>query len=61
MTIAATIIVAILALVYVYILVLEMFLRGMPAGLRAVRQTSRGILYVQATPAAMGLALIALS
>ena len=118
MTTAANIVVAIVALIHVYILVLEMFLWEKPAGLRAFRQTkeaarasrvlaanqglyngflaaglgfglllgpsgtgvrifflacvlvaglygaataSRKILYVQAIPAAVGLALIALS
>jgi len=117
-TIAATIVVAIVALIHVYILVLEMFLWEKPAGLRAFGQTKeaahasrvhaanqglyngflaaglgwglwlgasgtgvkvfflacvlvaglygaatagRKILYVQAIPAAIGLALIALS
>jgi len=115
---AATIVVAVVALIHVYILVLEMFLWDKPAGLRAFGQTrqaatasrvlaanqglyngflaaglawglwlgangtgvkvfflgcvlvaglygaataSRKILYVQAIPAAPGLALIALS
>jgi putative membrane protein len=115
---AANIVVAIVALIHVYILVLEMFLWDRPAGLRAFGQTpqaamaskvlaanqglyngflaaglfwglwlgadgtgvkvfflgcvlmaglygaataSRKILYVQAIPAALGLALIALS
>ena len=118
MTTAANSIVAIVALIHVYILVLEMFLWEKPAGLRAFRQTkeaarasrvlaanqglyngflaaglgwglwlgpsgtgvrifflacvlvaglygaataSRKILYVQAIPAAIGLALIALA
>ena len=117
-TTAANSVVAIVALIHVYILVLEMFLWEKPAGLRAFRQTkeaarasrvlaanqglyngflaaglawglwlgpsgngvkifflacvliaglygaataSRKILYVQAIPAAIGLALIALS
>jgi putative membrane protein len=38
-TIAATIVVAIVALIHVYILVLEMFLWEKPAGLRAFGQT----------------------
>ena len=118
MTTAANIVVGIVALIHVYILVLEMFLWEKPAGLRAFRQTkeaanasrvlaanqglyngflaaglgwglwlgpsgtgvrifflacmlvaglygavtaNRKILYVQAIPAAIGLALIALS
>lgn len=118
MSTAANIVVAIVALIHVYILVLEMFLWDRPAGLRAFGQTpqaamaskvlaanqglyngflaaglfwglwlgadgtgvkvfflgcvlmaglygaataSRKILYVQAIPAALGLALIALS
>ena len=118
MSTAANIVVAIVALIHVYILVLEMFLWDKPAGLRAFGQTqqaamaskvlaanqglyngflaaglfwglwlgadgtgvkvfflgcvlvaglygaataSRKILYVQAIPAALGLALIALS
>ena len=118
MTTAANIVVAIVALIHIYILILEMFLWEKPAGLRAFRQTqeaarasrvlaanqglyngflaaglgwglslgpsgtgvkvfflacvlvaglygaataSRKILYVQAIPAAVGLALIALS
>lgn len=39
MTILATIVVALIALVHVYILVLEMFLWDKPAGLRAFGQT----------------------
>ena len=118
MSTAANIVVAIVALIHVYILVLEMFLWEKPAGLQAFRQSreaahasrvlaanqglyngflaaglgwglwlgpggtsvkvfflacvlvaglygaataSRKILYVQAIPAAIGLALIALS
>lgn len=118
MSTAANIVVAVVALIHVYILVLEMFLWDKPAGLRAFGQTqqaataskvlaanqglyngflaaglawglwlgpngtsvkvfflgcvlvaglygaasaSRKILYVQAIPAAIGLALIALS
>ena len=95
MSTAANIVVAVVALIHVYILILEMFLWDKPAGLRAFGQTqqvataskvlaanqglyngflaaglawlygaasaSRKILYVQAIPAAIGLALIALS
>ena len=39
MTTAANIVVAIVALIHIYILILEMFLWEKPAGLRAFRQT----------------------
>ena len=54
-------------MLHVYILVLEMFLWDKPAGMRAFGNTqaaataNRKILFIQAIPAAIGLALVLLA
>ena len=73
MLLAANIVVAIIALLHVYILVLEMFLWDKPAGLRAfgmrkelatatkdlgAATASRKILFIQTLPAVLALALL---
>ena len=58
MSFAANIVIALfVALLHLYFLVLEMFLWDKPVGLGAAT-VGRNILFVQALPAALGLALV---
>lgn len=55
MSLAANIVVALIALLHVYILVLEMFLWEKPAGLRAFRQTPASAAATKTLAANQGL------
>jgi putative membrane protein len=55
MSTAATIVVALVALIHVYILVLEMFLWDKPAGLRAFGQTQQAATATKVLAANQGL------
>jgi putative membrane protein len=55
MTLAANIVVALVALIHVYILVLEMFLWDKPAGLRAFGQTAQAAAASKVLAANQGL------
>src|SRR5262245_43833340 len=55
MTLAANIVVGLVALLHVYILVLEMFLWDKPAGLRAFRQTPERAAVTKVLAANQGL------
>jgi putative membrane protein len=55
MTLAANIVIALVALIHVYILVLEMFLWDKPAGLRAFGQTAQAAAASKVLAANQGL------
>jgi putative membrane protein len=55
MSIAADLVIALIALLHVYILVLEMFLWDKPAGLRAFRQTREAATATKVLAANQGL------
>lgn len=61
MALVANSLIALIAVLHVYILVLEMFLWDKPTGLYGAATASRKILFIQALPAALGLVLLFLS